>query len=141
MVDLDSFKAFNDRHGHPAGDALLGAVARAISDAVRARDRVSRYGGDEFAILLPTTALAVGAQVAERIRAGVAALDSGAGISVKASLGVACNTDDAATRDALVAEADAALYRAKASGGNQVAVASLSPAPTTGGARSIPGVS
>jgi len=132
MLDVDGFKAFNDRLGHPAGDVLLGAVARAISDAVRARDLVSRYGGDEFAILLPATALVVGAQVAERIRAGISRLDSGAGISVKASLGVACSADDVATRDALLAAADAALYRAKELGGDRVAVAEDARAPALG---------
>jgi diguanylate cyclase (GGDEF)-like protein len=123
MLDLDGFKSVNDRLGHPAGDVLLVAVARAISDAVRGRDLVSRYGGDEFAVLLPATALAVGAKVAGRIRAGISKLDSGAGISAKASVGIACIAGDAATRDALVAAADAALYRAKESGGDQVVVA------------------
>jgi diguanylate cyclase (GGDEF)-like protein len=130
MLDLDGFKAFNDRLGHPAGDALLRKVARAISDAVRARDLVSRYGGDEFAILLPGTTQAVGVQVAERIRAGISRLDSDAGISARASLGVAGNADDLATRDALVGAADAALYRAKESGGDRVAVAEAAIKPT-----------
>ena len=135
MLDLDRFKAFNDRHGHPGGDALLAAVAGAITAGVRAGDRVYRYGGDEFAVLLPGTVRAVGAQVAERIRAGVAALDSGAGSSVTASLGVACNADGAVTRDALVAAGDAALYQAKALGGNRLAAAGRSP---SGEARTAP---
>jgi diguanylate cyclase (GGDEF)-like protein len=120
MLDLDGFKAFNDRHGHPAGDALLREVARSINAEVRAGDRVYRHGGDEFAVLLPATARAVAVRVGERIKAAIAVLDSGVGTGVTASVGAACNPDDATTRDGLVAAADAALYRAKATGGDRV---------------------
>jgi diguanylate cyclase (GGDEF)-like protein len=131
MLDLDGFKAFNDGHGHPAGDALLREVAQSISAAVRAGDRVYRHGGDEFAVLLPATAPAVGAQVAERIRAAITMLDAGAGTPVTASVGAASSPDDATTCNGLVAAADAALYRAKESGGDRVAEAAGSRALAT----------
>ena len=123
ILDLDRFKNFNDRHGHPAGDAMLIAVAQSLRAAVRAGDRVYRHGGDEFAVLLPATPRAVGERVAERIRSAIATLDSGAGTRITASIGAASHPDDAATRDDLVATADAALYRAKGSGGDRVVVA------------------
>ena len=123
MLDLDRFKAFNDRHGHPAGDAMLIAVAQSLRAAVRAGDRVYRHGGDEFAVLLPATTRAVGERVAERIRSAIATLDTGAATRITASIGAASHPDDAATRDELVAAADAALYRAKGSGGDRVVVA------------------
>ncbi len=123
MLDLDGFKAFNDRHGHLAGDALLRDVGGSMQAAVRAGDRVCRYGGDEFAILLPATPPTVGAHVAERITAGIAALDAPRGSSITASVGAASAPIDASNREALVAAADAALYRAKALGGNKVTVA------------------
>ena len=66
MLDLDGFKAFNDPHGHPAGDAVLLGVAMSLRAAVRAGDRACRNGGDEFAVLLPATTQAVGERVAER---------------------------------------------------------------------------
>ncbi len=125
MLDLDGFKAFNDRHGHPAGDALLSAVAQAIGAAVRDSDRVYRYGGDEFAVLLPCTASEVGTEVAKRVAAAIAALDSMAGESLTASVGAASHSDDAVTRDGLVLAADRALYRAKDLGGDGVAVANV----------------
>jgi len=132
MLDLDSFKTFNDRHGHPAGDVLLAAVARAISGGVRAGDHVYRYGGDEFAVLMPGTAPEVGVEVAGRSRKAIAGLASSTGVSMTASVGAACHPADAATRDGLVAAADAALYRAKESGGDRAAVAGLSSAPQIG---------
>ena len=123
MLDLDGFKVFNDQRGHPAGDALLVNVARAIETAVRTGDRVYRHGGDELGVLLPNTTQTVGARVGERIRGAIAALDSGASDQVTVSVGAACSPDDASTRDDLVAAADAALYRAKAAGGDRVVVA------------------
>ncbi|MGA2513871.1 MAG: sensor domain-containing diguanylate cyclase [Candidatus Limnocylindrales bacterium] len=134
MLDLDGFKTFNDRHGHPAGDSLLGAVARALNAGVRACDRAYRYGGDEFAVLLPGAAPGVGVEVAGRITAAIARLDLAAGVAITASVGVACQPDDAATRDGLVAAADAALYQAKESGCGRVAVAGISGAPSTSAA-------
>ena len=79
MLDLDGFKAFNDREGHPAGDVRLGNVARAITSAVRATDRPYRYGGDEFAVLLPNTTRDIGVLVAGRITVAIAALYAGSG--------------------------------------------------------------
>ncbi len=74
MMDLDRFKSYNDRHGHPAGDALLHRIAVAIYGAARSEDRVYRYGGDEFALILPAATVAEGARVAERVRRAVARL-------------------------------------------------------------------
>jgi diguanylate cyclase (GGDEF)-like protein len=131
MLDLDDFKAFNDRHGHPAGDSLLGATARAIKAGVRADDRVYRYGGDEFAVLLPGTAQGLGVEVAERIRAAIAGSQSVTGVPITASIGSACHPGENATRDGLVDEADAALYRAKELGGDRVAAAGFPRVPSS----------
>ncbi len=117
MMDLDRFKVYNDTFGHPAGDELLRDVARAIESATRGGDRVYRYGGDEFAVLLPDANRGGAGDVAERIRAMVRALrapSNGPGVSI--SVGVACYPDDGVTKDALVETADAALYIAKGSG-------------------------
>lgn len=137
MLDLDNFKAFNDRHGHPAGDTLLAAVARAINAGVRAGDRVYRYGGDEFVVLLPRTASGVEVEVAGRIRAAVAGIASIGGDRITASVGAATHPADAATRNGLVAAADAALYRAKESYRDRAVPTDLSVATSVGGARSI----
>ncbi|MBF8289455.1 MAG: response regulator receiver modulated diguanylate cyclase/phosphodiesterase with sensor(s) [Chloroflexi bacterium] len=116
MLDLDRFKAYNDTLGHPAGDELLRRVARSIEEAVRAEDTVYRYGGDEFAVILPRGNRAGAEEVAERIRAAIDGLvpeSEGPGVSV--SIGIACFPDDGADKDALVETADAALYVAKGS--------------------------
>ncbi|MFI5258323.1 MAG: diguanylate cyclase [Candidatus Limnocylindrales bacterium] len=126
MLDLDGFKAFNDRYGHPAGDALLSAVGRAMNAGVRAGDRVYRYGGDEFAVLLPVTAPGVSLEIAQRIRGAIAGIISAPGVPITASIGAASQPYGSATRDGLVAEADAALYRAKESGGDRVAITHVS---------------
>jgi diguanylate cyclase (GGDEF)-like protein len=115
MLDLDSFKAFNDTCGHPAGDALLTGVAGAMRAATRSGDAVYRYGGDEFAVLLPGATRIEAYEVAERIRRNVAELPGRTGPRVTASVGVACYPADALTKDELVAIADQALYLAKPS--------------------------
>lgn len=126
MIDVDEFKRYNDHFGHQAGDACLQAVVQVVQDALqRATDLVARYGGEELVVLLPD-ADAVGAStVAMRIKAGLAALAlphpaSSTHGFLTVSIGVAARVprphEDAA---GLVADADAALYRAKAAGRNQ----------------------
>ncbi len=137
MLDLDAFKEYNDRHGHPAGDALLQEVGRSIGAAVRTGDRVYRHGGDEFAVLLPATARDVGTRVAERIRAAIAGLGADGGTGITVSVGAACRPDDATTRDGLLDAAAAGLYQAKASGGDGVAVAAASGSPATSAVRAL----
>jgi diguanylate cyclase (GGDEF)-like protein len=121
MIDLDGFKYYNDRHGHPAGDTVLQAVGRAIDSAVRERDLSFRYGGDEFAILLPRTGLNQAVKIANRIRNAIKEHPILAG-NLNASAGVACMPMHAADESALIAAADAALYRAKAAGGDRTEV-------------------
>lgn len=127
MVDLDGFKHYNDRHGHPAGDTVLQAVGRAIDSAVRDRDLSFRYGGDEFAILLPRTRVNQAVQIANRVRHAIMEHPIVAG-TLTASAGVACHPVHAADKSALVSAADAALYRAKAAGGNRTEVCGRGPA-------------
>ena len=126
MIDIDNFKPYNDREGHPAGDALLTAVARVIKTAARSTDLVSRYGGDEFAVVSPETRVEEALPLAERIRDAVAShafdlpgLRAAGGLSL--SIGVAGFPTDSDDPDALMSAADAALYRAKAAGKNRVA--------------------
>ena len=114
MIDLDAFKAFNDQKGHPAGDALLADLADAMRGATREGDRLYRYGGDEFAALLPGSDRRVAHEIAERIRRAVqdrAALHVGP--TVTASAGIGCFPMDGTTKDELVAVADRALYLVK----------------------------
>lgn len=113
MLDLDAFKAFNDTYGHPAGDALLTAVAQAMGSATRDADGLYRYGGDEFAVLLPGASREPAAVVAERIRAAVARVALAAGGTVTVSFGIACFPEEGRTREELVARADETLYRRK----------------------------
>jgi diguanylate cyclase (GGDEF)-like protein/excisionase family DNA binding protein len=116
MMDLDSFKAFNDSCGHPAGDSLLAAVAGAVRGAVRERDRVYRYGGDEFAVLIPGATRGQAFEVGQRIRRAVAELpDPPTGPKVTISVGVSCYPEDGVAKDALVCAADEALYLVKPS--------------------------
>ena len=115
MMDLDAFKAFNDSRGHPAGDRLLRAVAEALLDGVRENDRVYRYGGDEFAVLLPGVNRVEAQVVADRLTAAVdrlTARDDGPRVTV--SIGIAMFPADGRTKDDLVMLADADLYLEKA---------------------------
>lgn len=127
MLDIDSFKAFNDGYGHRSGDESLRAVARALSAPLREGDFVGRYGGEEFVILLPELGCAAAAEVAELLRARVEALAiphrwAPAGV-LTASLGVAASTPSPAHPSAeLVDRADGALYAAKRGGGNRVSL-------------------
>jgi diguanylate cyclase (GGDEF)-like protein len=123
MVDVDHFKKFNDTYGHPAGDALLRQVARAIAHAVRAEDIVYRYGGEEFCVLLPGASPEEARFVSERIRWSVEhtpVLDEqGSQLSsVTVSVGVVCHTNG--NVQTMVASADSALYAAKQQGRNRV---------------------
>jgi len=126
VIDVDHFKAVNDRHGHPVGDQVLRGLTRRIDELVRDVDFLVRYGGEEFLAVLPSTALDGARQVAERLRAQVAQtpIASTAGsISVTVSVGVAELSDEDVDGMALIERADAALYRAKAAGRDRVVVA------------------
>ena len=113
MLDLDDFKGFNDACGHPAGDGLLAGVGDAMRAATRSGDALYRYGGDEFAVILPGASRIAAFEVVDRIRRGVAAIPSPTGPRVGISAGVACYPDDGLTKDELVAAADQSMYLAK----------------------------
>ena len=123
LLDLDDFKTVNDSHGHQAGDAVLRAVGEILGAGVRHVDLAGRYGGEEFALILPETDLPGALKLAERIRARLEAtaveLPSGESLHATASFGVAVN-DGLTAAEQLVAAADEALYAAKAAGKNCV---------------------
>jgi diguanylate cyclase (GGDEF)-like protein len=125
MLDIDHFKTINDTYGHGVGDGVLQAVARTVTDSIRASDLLFRYGGEEFLVLLADTDEEGAAQLAERIRTAlercICLPGDGLTIRLTASLGVACLHREE-SKDALVQHADQALYRAKAGGRNRVAV-------------------
>lgn len=138
MVDVDWFKRVNDEHGHQTGDAVLIELAQRFIGAVRDVDVVARIGGEEFALILPSTDEPGGAQAAERVRAAVAAspfaLQDGA-LAVTVSAGVATWPVNGTTVRELLASADAALYEAKEAGRNRVVSAPpRAPTATRGGA-------
>ncbi len=122
MVDVDHFKEFNDRLGHLAGDAALRQLAAVLSRTARIVDQVSRYGGEEFAVILPGTDKETAPQVAERHRKAVAQHHFKDGVTsfgpLSVSLGAATYPDHAKNVEELVAMADRALYEAKESGRN-----------------------
>lgn len=122
-LDVDHFKRVNDAHGHPAGDAVLAAVAARAAAALRAGDLLARVGGEEFAALLPGAGLPAAAEVAERIRAALAGAPveaAGQALRVTVSLGCAALAPEDADEAALLARADARLYDAKRSGRDRV---------------------
>jgi diguanylate cyclase (GGDEF)-like protein len=125
MVDIDRFKALNDKHGHPTGDAVLRGVAAAIVSAVREDDVPARFGGEEFVVLLRNPAPGVAVEVGERIRSAVRALDlSELGVPpVSVSVGVAVASGPEDTVEDLLATADQNLYSAKRAGRDRVVAA------------------
>jgi diguanylate cyclase (GGDEF)-like protein len=124
IADIDHFKAVNDTHGHLAGDAVLAAVSAAMRDLLRDFDLCGRFGGEEFALLLPRTTAAQALEITERIRQGISQLaiprDSTPAIRVTISIGVAVPSQARHTLDDLLAAADHALYQAKRSGRDRV---------------------
>jgi diguanylate cyclase (GGDEF)-like protein len=127
LIDLDRFKLVNDQHGHDAGDAVLRAVAQAISGALRSIDVVCRYGGEEFAVILPFCDLSEAAAVAERARKAVSLLpgvpQAGVPGPITLSAGVASFPVPFSTPSGLLKAADSALYEAKRKGRNRVEIA------------------
>jgi diguanylate cyclase (GGDEF)-like protein len=124
MIDVDRFKSFNDQFGHVAGDRALSAVAHILQKQFRPRDLLVRFGGDEFAVLLPGVELDEALSIAERTRDAVAgstndSSDSLIQVPVKISMGVA-QLDPEGDFESLLRSADAALYRAKDAGRNTV---------------------
>ena len=126
MVDLDGYKQLNDTCGHQVGDQLLLVAARVITANMRAMDVAARYGGDEFVLLLPQASPDEAAKAAERVRidyrkASAMILRRNEGLTM--SFGVSSlKADSAVSADQLIADADAALYRAKNSGRNRIVI-------------------
>jgi diguanylate cyclase (GGDEF)-like protein len=123
MMDIDFFKKYNDMYGHLAGDEVLKCVARILSKAAEGAGIVSRYGGEEFALVLPDQSKEAASRKAEQIRKLVEAEKltfEGQTTTVTISCGVAGFPEDAMTKKGLIDRADQALYQAKASGRNKV---------------------
>lgn len=133
-IDLDDFKAVNDRFGHDRGDALLREVAVAIKHNIRATDVVARLGGDEFVILLPETDTAPAGELIGRVRGRVLEVLHQDGISVSLSVGAVTFAGLPASVDEMIKRADDLMYQVKRGGKNGVAhaVFSASPEPSPG---------
>jgi diguanylate cyclase (GGDEF)-like protein len=125
IVDLDHFKAFNDTYGHVVGDQVLRETARRMQSALRETDIIGRYGGEEFSILLPDTSTKSAVYVAERLISQVSEvfMDTDAGkLTIHISVGVTGMCKETPTLNSLIVRSDQAMYLAKRSGGNCVAV-------------------
>jgi two-component system, cell cycle response regulator len=126
LVDIDHFKTVNDRFGHKSGDHALQQVAKILTEDLRNYDRVGRWGGEEFILILPETELKDAVTVAERLRVRMEelkiSLESGETFSIQISLGAVCLTNQFPTLAKLIDAADQALYQAKQTGRNRVCV-------------------
>jgi diguanylate cyclase (GGDEF)-like protein len=126
MIDLDHFKAINDTYGHSAGDSVLVEVSTIFADLCRSSDRIGRYGGEEFLIVLPETKIDEAKELAERIRIGLMehqfCQSQSLELKVTCSIGVAQLKPDQSQSE-LLQIADEALYKAKSMGRNKVALA------------------
>jgi diguanylate cyclase (GGDEF)-like protein/PAS domain S-box-containing protein len=125
MIDADRFKNINDIHGHDMGDKVLQALGATLASVLRSTDTAGRIGGEEFALMLPETALPAAMALAERLRQTVEQksipMSGGPPVSFTVSIGVAALTDPSQGVDDLLKRADQALYQAKSSGRNRVA--------------------
>lgn len=124
LADVDHFKQFNDAHGHPAGDAMLKAFAQVLVESTRLSDIVVRYGGEEFAVILPDTTGREAARMAERVQKGLRNL-SVHGETVTASFGCAELIPGGEGKSQIVGDADRALYRSKHAGRDRITVAGM----------------
>ncbi len=125
MLDIDHFKRYNDTYGHLQGDVVLRETAYILRSKLRTTDMIGRYGGEEFAAVLPEANLTQARMVAERLRTGVTEHSTkhrGIMIPIHISLGVATCTPGTKTGEILIEQADQALYEAKRKGRNQVVV-------------------
>jgi diguanylate cyclase (GGDEF)-like protein len=124
MIDLDHFKAVNDQYGHPAGDAVLVHVGEILKSRLRASDIVSRYGGEEFLVLIPDATYETTVELANNLRQMIEqspAMYKGTEIPIRASFGVSVSqVDRGESSQEAISRADAALYAAKALGRNRV---------------------
>lgn len=126
MIDIDNFKALNDTRGHQCGDYVLQEMAKKVQDLLRLCDIFGRYGGEEFAVILPETSIEGAIEVGERIRAGVDCHIihyQGTDISISLSIGIAKVESFDKRYEDLIAKADKAMYRAKETGRNRVCLA------------------
>lgn len=120
MIDLDHFKRINDTRGHQVGDMVLVQFVAAVNQVLRSADVIGRQGGEEFVVVLPETPMDVASVVAERIRARVGQI--GSPIQLTVSIGLTTNLPIGDSVDAMLARSDAAMYRAKEQGRNQVVI-------------------
>ena len=122
MIDMDNLKAINDKLGHMAGDDALRHIATTLKNGTRTSDIAARYGGDEFAVILPETPLEMAAIVAERLRKQIYKRigEEPDGPVISVSIGSASFPDDASSSAELIEAADQALYRAKDNGKNSI---------------------
>lgn len=142
LVDIDGFKAINDRNGHAAGDQILRLVGNKLMETMRSTDSIYRYGGDEFVVLSEGLSHDAAIAVAERLRRAVEAHSAAEGRPVTISIGIATCPSDAASLSALFACADTRLYEAKSRGRNRV-IGRSKGGPASGSAgdpQSVPGV-
>ncbi|KSV17975.1 diguanylate cyclase [Dehalococcoides mccartyi] len=131
LLDLDLFKVYNDVYGHLAGDQLLRRLGKILENSIRSIDMAFRYGGEEFAIMLPGTKIEDAYHVAERIRKNVETKSSFRDMPITASLGLANWPNDGIMKEEIIAKADAALYHSKETGRNRTSLpAELNSNPT-----------
>jgi diguanylate cyclase (GGDEF)-like protein/putative nucleotidyltransferase with HDIG domain len=131
MMDIDSFKLFNDTHGHAAGDKVLRLVADAIRSLTHKDDVIGRFGGDKFMIIAPRLNRRRGKAIAERIRRRLSEqgvhMDSGQRLPLRLSMGIAVCPDDSTNKEELLAYVDVSLFESKRAGGNTVTLANRQP--------------